>query len=196
MQGLGTCPGLGAHSPPLSTNARCTQLPPPQGCFRREGTPEAAPEAVRQAVRQAVRRSPKRLGAVTVGYKMPLSLALGQWLDPGGGGGVRPPPSHASLPPPPALQTLWACLGGEPEYVAAVVEGRRLFCGCSCNPCTPPASGASPASLPPVSHTSTTRGCGWCHEGRRCEGRGMQGDGGVEALPRGPAGVSGSGTGV
>ena len=38
---------------------------PPQGCSRGEGTPEAAPEAVTGGWR----RLPKRLGAVTVGYK-------------------------------------------------------------------------------------------------------------------------------
>ena len=36
-------------------------------CIRRDGTSEAAPEAVRQAVGGG--GLPKRLGAVTVGYK-------------------------------------------------------------------------------------------------------------------------------
>ena len=40
-------------------------LAPPQGCIRRERTPEAAPEAVRQAVG----RLHSRRGAVAVGYK-------------------------------------------------------------------------------------------------------------------------------
>ena len=45
--------GPGAHRPPGGGG---------QGCIRREGTSEAAPKAVR-------RLGPKRLGAVTVGYK-------------------------------------------------------------------------------------------------------------------------------
>ena len=72
---------------------------PPQGCIRREGTPEA--EAVRQAVGGGCQSGWRRLLSVTNATEAGTwRQGDSGWAWLGGGGGGGSPPSNASLPLP------------------------------------------------------------------------------------------------